>query len=158
MPYEEVKYSATQAWKQSQKNNLLNSLATKIVKDINEGSTLKEAVLDLKNKSITEQIIVRGQPSQNLGNNIIADIFSSDAGAVVQGEAPKINTRQIAILEEVLSSEEFPTGEILKIIQERSSQEISNDLQNAYQQAILKDNTLSEYPEKVKVVLGITEE
>lgn len=158
MPYEEVKYSATQAWKQSQKNNLLNSLATKIVKDINEGSTLKEAVLDLKNKSITEQIIVRGQPSQNLGNNIIADIFSSDAGAVVQGEAPKINTRQIAILEEVLSSEEFPTGEILKIIQERSSQEISNDLQNAYQQAILKDNTLSEYPEKIKVVLGITEE
>ena len=119
---------------------------------------MKEAVLDLKNKSITEQIIVRGQPPQNLGNNIIEDIFSSNMGQSFKANAPKINTRQIAILEEVLSSEEFPTGEILKIIQERSSQEISNDVQNAYQQAILKDKTLSEYPEKVKVVLGIAEE
>jgi peptidyl-prolyl cis-trans isomerase D len=158
MPYEEVKYPATQAWKQSQKNSLLNSLATEIVKDINEGLTLKEVVLNLKNKSITEQIIIRGQPPRNLGNSIVIDIFDSNKGAVVQGDAPTKNTKQIAILEEVLSSEEFPTGEILKIIQDRSSQEISNDVQNAYQQAILKDKTLSEYPEKVKVVLGIAEE
>jgi len=75
MPYEEVKYPATQAWKQSQKNTLLNSLATKIVKDINEGLTLKEVVLNLKNKSITEQIIIRGQPPQNLGNSIVSRYF-----------------------------------------------------------------------------------
>ena len=60
--------------------------------------------------------------------------------------------------DEVISNEEFPTGEILKIIQERSSQEISNDLQSAYQTAILKDKVLNEYPEKIKVVLGIAEE
>ena len=109
-------------------------------------------------KAIEEVIIVRGQPPRTVGRNIVADIFDSNVGSIVQGEAPIVNARQIAILDEVISSEEFPTVEILKIIQERSSQEISNDLQSAYQTAILKDKVLNEYPEKIKVVLGIAEE
>ena len=157
-PYEKVKYSATQAWLQTQKNNLLNELATKIIKEINEGASMKEIAFNLDNKAIEEVIIVRGQPPRTVGRNIVADIFDSNVGSIVQGEAPIVNARQIAILDEVISSEEFPTGEILKIIQERSSQEISNDLQSAYQTAILKDKVLNEYPEKIKVVLGIAEE
>jgi len=41
-------------------------------------------------------------------------------------------------------------------LQEQATQVISSDLQNAYQQAILRENELREYPEKVRSALGIT--
>jgi hypothetical protein len=66
-------------------------------------------------------------------------------------------TRQIAILTEIVPNQDGLAGQFLDVLQEQATQAISSDLQNAYQQAILRENELREYPEKVKAALGITD-
>jgi len=46
-------------------------------------------------------------------------------------------------------------GQFLDVLQEQVTSAISSDLQNAYQQAILTENELRQYPEKIKEALGI---
>ena len=78
-------------------------------------------------------------------------------GAVSRGPGPQGQTRQIAKLTEIIPNQDGLAGQFLDVLHEQATQAISSDLQNAYQQAILRENELREYPEKVKTALGITD-
>jgi len=54
-----------------------------------------------------------------------------------------------------LPNQDALAGQFLDVIQERASAELSSDIQNAYQQAILKENPLEEFPAQVRNALGL---
>ena len=76
--------------------------------------------------------------------------------AVSRGPGPQGITRQVAKLTAIVPNQDGLAGQFLDVLQEQATSAISSDLQNAYQQAILRENELREFPEKVQAALGIT--
>ena len=85
-------------------------------------------------------------------------MLDGQVGAVSRGAGPQGLTRQIAKLTAIVPNQDGLAGQFLDVLQEQATQAISSDLQNAYQQAILRENELREYPEKVRAALGITDD
>ena len=157
-PFEEVKERATTAWKARQTGNALDELMTEIAGKLQTGEDIKtvaESVGD--GASVEDIVIVRAQPPQTLGAPVVIGMLDGAVGAVSRGAGPQGQTRQIARLTEIVPNQDGLAGQFLDVLQEQATQAISSDLQNAYQQAILRENELREYPEKVKAALGITD-
>jgi len=157
-PFEEVKEKATVAWKASQTGEALDELMTELAGKLQTGEDIK-AVADTieTGASIEDIVIVRAQPPQTLGAPVVIGMLDGAVGAVSRGAGPQGLTRQIARLTEIVPNQDGLAGQFLDVLQEQATQAISSDLQNAYQQAILRENELREYPEKVKAALGITD-
>ena len=157
-PFEEVKERATVAWKASQTGEALDELMTELAGKLQTGEDIK-AVADTieTGASIEDIVIVRAQPPQTLGAPVVIGMLDGAVGAVSRGAGPQGLTRQIARLTEIVPNQDGLAGQFLDVLQEQATQAISSDLQNAYQQAILRENELREYPEKVKAALGITD-
>ena len=67
-------------------------------------------------------------------------------------------TQQIARLESITASQDGLAGTYLSVLQEQATSAISNDIQNAYQSAIIKENPVQPYPNQIRSVLGLTAE
>lgn len=157
-PFEEVKEQAAAAWKVEQTGNALDELMTELAGKLQTGEDINavaKAVGD--GASVEEIVIVRAQPPRTLGAPVIIGMLDGAVGAVSRGAGPQGQTRQIARLTEIVPNQDGLAGQFLDVLQEQATQAISSDLQNAYQQAILRENELREYPEKVKTALGITD-
>ena len=157
-PFEEVKDRATTAWKTEQTGKALDELMTELAGKLQTGEDIKvvaEAVGD--GASVEDILIARAQPPRTLGAPVVIGMLDGAVGAVSRGAGPQGQTRQIAKLTEIIPNQDGLAGQFLDVLQEQATQAISSDLQNAYQQAILRENELREYPEKVRTALGITD-
>ena len=155
-PFDDVKEKATAAWKTSQTGEALDELATELASKLQTGEDINAVADTIENgASIEEIVIVRAQPPQTLGAPVVLGMLDGAVGAVSRGVGPQGVTRQIAKLTEIVPNQDGLAGQFLDVLQEQATQAISSDLQNAYQQAILRENELREYPEKVKSALGI---
>jgi peptidyl-prolyl cis-trans isomerase D len=158
-PFEEVKEQATTAWKREQTGEALDELMTELASKLQTGEDINavaEAVKD--GASVESVVIVRAQPPRTLGAPVVLGMLDGAIGAVSRGEGPQGQTRQIAKLTDIIPNQDGLAGQFLDVLQEQATQAISSDLQNAYQQAILRENELREYPEKVKAALGISDD
>ena len=157
--FEEVKDRATVAWKNTKTSEAMDELATELASKIQTGEDINDVAKSLENgASVEEIVIVRAQPPRTLGNAVVLGMLDGQVGAVSRGAGPQGLTRQIAKLTEIVPNQDGLAGQFLDVLQEQATQAISSDLQNAYQQAILRENELREYPEKVRTALGITDD
>ena len=156
-PFDEVKGAATAAWKTSQTGDALDELAVELASKLQTGEDINALVKAVeKGASVEEIVIVRAQPPRTLGNAVVLGMLDGAVGAVSRGAGPDGTTRQVAKLTEIVPNQDGLAGQFLDVLQEQATQAISSDLQNAYQQAILRENELLEYPDKVQAALGIT--
>jgi len=156
-PFEEVKDNATMAWKLEQTGKALDELAADLAGKLQTGEDIKAVATSVETgASVEEIIIVRAQPPRTLGNSVVLGMLDGAVGAVSRGAGPQGVTRQVAKLTAIVPNQDGLAGQFLDVLQEQATQAISSDLQNAYQQAILRENELREYPEKVRSALGIT--
>ena len=85
-------------------------------------------------------------------------MLDGEIGAIARGKGVAIQTRQIGQLGEIIPNQDEVAGQFLDVLQEQTTAAISSDLQNAYTQAILAENEVREFPNKVKEALGIQTE
>ena len=157
-PFEEVKERATAAWKVEQTGDALDTLMTELASKLQTGEDINDVAKAVGDgASVEDIVIVRAQPPQTLGAPGVIGMLDGAVGAVARGAGPQGQTRQIARLTEIVPNQDGLAGQFLDVLQEQATQAISGDLQNAYQQAILRENELREYPEKIKSALGITD-
>jgi len=157
-PFDEVKEAATAAWKTAQTGEALDELATDLASKLQTGEDINAVAKTIESgASVEEIVIVRAQPPRTLGNRVVLGMLDGAVGAVSRGAGPEGITRQVAKLTEIVPNQDGLAGQFLDVLQEQATQAISSDLQNAYQQAILRENELREYPEKIKSALGITD-
>ena len=158
-PFEEVKTNATTAWKFTKTGEAMDELAAELASKIQTGEDINAVADSIENgASVEEIVIVRAQPPRTLGNSVVLGMLDGQVGAVSRGAGPQGLTRQIAKLTAIVPNQDGLAGQFLDVLQEQATQAISSDLQNAYQQAILRENELREYPEKVRAALGITDD
>lgn len=157
-PFEEVKDAATSAWKAQQTGEALDALAAELASKLQTGEAISAVAKTVANgASVEEVVIVRAQPPRTLGNVVVLGMLDGAVGAVSRGPGPQGVTRQVAKLTQIVPNQDGLAGQFLDVLQEQATQAISSDLQNAYQQAILRENELREFPEKVQAALGISD-
>jgi len=155
-PFEEVKADATAAWKTGQINEALDAKMLELAGKAQTGESLQSIADEIgTGASIDDVILVRSTPSQQVGPLVNVGLLEASVGDIKRGEGPKPLTRQIARLDRISANTDIVAGRFEDVIQEQINSAISADIQNAYQNAILKEYPLREYPEKVKSTLGV---
>jgi len=156
-PFEEVKNQALAAWTQEEIGKELDELAANLGSRAQAEETLDALAEEIGDGAKVEEIlIVRAQPPETLGPRVSVGVMDGDIGEIVRGPGAQPQTRQVAKLLQIIPNQDGLAGQFLDVLQEQATSAISSDLQNAYQQAILSENPLQEYPEKIKSALGIT--
>jgi len=154
--FSEVKDQATLAWKSEKTGEALDELVVKLAAEAKDGKTLASIASDFeKGVSVDDLVIVRASPPQDLSPQVTLGILDGQIGSITRGNGITVQTRQIGQLEEIVPNEDGLAGQFLDVLQEQVTTAISSDLQNAYQQAILSENELREYPQNIKKALGI---
>ena len=154
--FEDVKDQATTAWKAEKTGEALDELAIELAAKARAGESLVSLTSSAE-KGITydDVVIVRSTPPQDLSPQVVTELLDGELGAIARGHGALHQTRQIGQLEEIVPNQDGLAGQFLDILQEQATAAISSDLQNAYQQAILSENELKEYPANIKQALGI---
>ena len=154
--FETVKDQATKAWKSEKIGEALDELAIDLAAKARSGESLVSLTSSAE-KGITydDVVIVRSSPPQDLSPQVVTELLDGQLGAIARGDGVTPQTRQIGKLEEIVPNQDGLAGQFLDILQEQATAAISSDLQNAYQQAILSENELQEYPANIKQALGI---
>ena len=154
--FTDVKDQATLAWKAKKTGEALDELVIDLASKAQSGDSLA-SLTSTSEKGITvdDVVIVRSTPPQDLSREVVLGMLEGQVGAIARGAGIATQTRQIGKLQEIVPNQDGLAGQFLDVLQEQATTAISSDLQNAYQQAILSENELREYPEKIKQALGI---
>ena len=155
-PFEEVKARATQFWKAEQLTEALTEKSVAINSEIRSGKTLEQAAQELgEGASLREIGLVRSNPPQDIGAQVVVGLLSADIGDIIRGPGATPAVMNIARLDTIIPNADGLAGQFLDVLQDRTTAALSTDIQNAYQNAVLLENPLREYPEQVKSALGI---
>ncbi len=156
-PFEDVKDKALAAWTQEEIGKELDELAAELAGKAQTGESLETLAKDVGNGAKIEEILlVRARPPETLGARVTVDLLDGEIGEISRGPGAQPQTRQVAKLLQIIPNQDGLAGQFLDVLQEQATAAISSDLQNAYQQAVLREHTLQEYPDKIKTALGIT--
>ncbi len=156
---DEVRDIATAFWKTEQIDEALNDKLIELGQAVQGGQTLEEALAQVPDGgSINEVVLVRSSPPQTLGGRVTVDLLDASVGDIVRGDGPTNLTRQIAILTDIVENADGLAGQFADVMQEQATAQIRMDLNQAYQNAVISDNPLRQYPEKVRQVLGLEDE
>ena len=154
--FDDTKDQAARLWKAEKLEESLNDLMLELAGKAQTGETLESIQAGFENGASLEEImLVRANPGQKLGPKLAFDILEGSVGDVKRGEGPTRMTRQIAVLEEIISNQDSLGGQYADYLQDQVTAEIINDLQLAYRQAVLVDHPLQENQDGVKQVLGL---
>lgn len=157
--FETVKARAAVAWKAEKTNEALDELLLELASKAQTGTSLASIASDAeKGITIDDVVIVRASPPQDLSQQVVVGMLDGQVGAIARGQGMVDQTRQIGKLNEIVPNKDGLAGQFLDVLQEQATTAISSDLQNAYQQAILAENELKEFPDKIKQALGIQTE
>ena len=156
-PFEEVKDKALVAWTQEEIGKELDELAADLAGKAQTGETLEALAAEIgSGAKVEEVLLVRAQPPETLGPRVTVGLLDGEIGEISRGPGPQPQTRQVAKLLQIIPNQDGLAGQFLDVLQEQATSAISSDLQNAYQQAVLREHPLQEYPDKIKTALGIT--
>jgi len=154
--FTDVKDQATLAWKAEKTGEALDELVIDLASKAQSGDSLASLTsTSEKGLTVDDVVIVRSTPPQDLSREVVLGMLEGQVGAIARGAGIATQTRQIGTLQEIVPNQDGLAGQFLDVLQEQATTAISSDLQNAYQQAILSENELREYPEKIKQALGI---
>ena len=155
-PFDEVKETATLAWKAARVSEALDELAGELALKARGGESLADIASSVENgASVEDLIIVRSTPPQNISPQVTLGMLEGDIGAISRGKTADGKSRNIGKLLDIIPNRDGVAGQFLDVLQEQATAAISSDLQNAYQQAILADHPLRENQAKIRQALGI---
>ncbi len=155
-PFDEVKDQAAALWKTERLNENLDELMLDLAGEAQTGKTLEELMAGVENgASIDEVILLRTAPPQTVGPQVTVGLLEAQIGDVERGPGPTQLTRQIAVLTDIVENQDGLAGQFADLLQDQMTAAIRSDLNQAYQNAVISENPVQEYPEMVKQILGV---
>lgn len=156
-PFEDVKELAQAAWTREQIDAALGDLMVEFTSKVQEGQSLEDLAASLIAGATVENVtLTRTQQTPTVGPAVAQGLLTGAVGDIERGQGAAPLTRQIGKLTKIVSGEDqLPLG-VLSGLQGQAVDMLSRDLQYAYQQSVLKEHTLREYPENIRQTLGIT--
>lgn len=158
-PFEENKARAKAMWTTERTSDALDELLLDLASKAQTGESLSSLAASIPNgASLEEIVIIRSSPGEKLGPQVAVGVLDAGIGDIERGPGPVPLTRQIAQLKDVIQNNDGLAGEYADLLQDQATAAIRSDLNVAYQTAVLADNPVQEYPDKVKSVLGLDAE
>ena len=158
-PFDEVRELAAALWKTERLNEAMDELMFDLAGEVQTGKTLEDVSADIANgASIDEVILLRTNPSRQVGPQVTVGLLEAEIGDVERGPGPAALTRQVAVLTDIVENTDGLAGQFADILQEQMTAAIRSDLNDAYQRAVISENPLQEFPDKIKQTLGVDEQ
>ena len=158
-PFDEVREQAAALWKTERLNEAMDELMFDLAGEVQTGKTLEDVSADIANgASIDEVILLRTNPSRQVGPQVTVGLLEAEIGDVERGPGPAALTRQVAVLTDIVENTDGLAGQFADILQEQMTAAIRSDLNDAYQRAVISENPLQEFPDKIKQTLGVDEQ
>lgn len=155
-PFEDIREEAMSAYMSEQRAEALRAKAIELTERVRGGESLDALKAEIGDAADLSQTgLVRTNPPEFLGPQVTVGLFDGAVGDVVRGPGAQGITQQIAKLERITASQDGLAGTYLEVLQEQATSSISNDIQNAYQAAIIKENPVQQYPAQIRSVLGL---
>ncbi len=154
--FDDVRDQAAAFWADQKTNEALDTLMRDLADKARDGETLEALQASLGDSATLEDVILlRSNPGQRTGQQLTAGLLDANVGDIERGPGPQRLTRQIAKLTDIVENKDGLAGQYADILQDQATAAIRSDLNNAYQQAVLSENPIVEYPEKVRSILGL---
>lgn len=155
----DVRQQAAALWTQGKTNEALDERMRDLAQSARDGKTLETLQTEIGDGAALEDIVLlRSSRSERVGPGLTAELLDGSIGDVVRGSGPRPLTRQIAILTDIIESNDGLAGQYADLLQDQATAAIRSDLNNAYQQAILAENPYQEFPDKIRRTLGLDTE
>lgn len=155
-PFDEIRDRALANWKTEQIDELLQEKMLNLAGRAESGEQLSDIASEIgAGALISEATLVRGQPDQTLGARVLVGVLDGTIGTVARGQGAQPLTRQIALVTDIISNNDGLAGQFADVIEQQLLNGVSSDIQNAYRQAIFKDNPVNEYPAQIAQQLGV---
>ncbi len=155
-PFEDISEEALQAYLFQERTQLLREKALEITQRARAGESLSALNAELGDAATLEDVpLIRTNPPQTLGNEVTVGLFDADEGDVLRGAGQLPLTEQIATLDRIIASQDGLAGTYLEVLQGQMTAAISADIQTAYQEAVIKENPVQQYPDKIRSTLGL---
>ncbi|MGJ8564000.1 MAG: SurA N-terminal domain-containing protein [Alphaproteobacteria bacterium] len=155
-PFDDVRDRAKSLWITQKTNEALDERMYDLAGRAQAGENLDIILADAPNgASVEDVILVRSAPSQKIGPQVTVGLLDAGIGDIERGAGSVPMTRQIAILTDIVANQDGLAGQYADILQDQATAAILSDLNNAYQQAVLNDNPIREFPEKIIALLGL---
>ena len=146
-------------WTTARINEALDERMIDLASKAQAGESLTAILASIDNgASLEDVILLRSSPGQKLGPQVTVGLLDAAIGDIERGPGPTPLTRQIAKLTNIVENKDGLAGQYADLLQDQATAAIRSDLNVAYQTAVLADNPVKEYPDKVKTVLGLDAE
>lgn len=157
-PFETVKDQATFAWMNKQYDTALGDLARAIAERARAGESLSE-INDSFESGVTldDIIMVRSSRADGIGPVVTTRLFEASVGEIVQGDGADALTRNIATVTDVIGNTDALVGGYADAMQTQISSALSQDINQAYQSALLRESDVQIFDDKIRAILGVTE-
>lgn len=157
--FEDVREQAAGYWTQERTNEALDDLMLDLNNRAKDGETLESLQAELGDIATLEDVfLLRSSRSEKTGQRLTVALLDAAVGDIERGPGPSLMTRQIAVLTDIIESKDGLAGQYADLLQDQATAAILSDLNNAYQQAVISENPIQEFPDKVKRTLGLDTE
>ena len=155
-PFEDTRDQAAAMWKTLQIDDAINELMLETASKAQTGTSLDDLAKEIGDgATVTETILVRSAPNDELGPTVQVGLLEGELGDIKRGQGSKPLTRQIAELTAIVANADGLAGQFADALQEQASVAVRSDLQRAYQDAVIAENPLQENPDKIRSLLGL---
>ena len=155
-PFDEIRSRALANWKTEQIDELLQEKMLDLASRAQSGEQLSDIASEIGAGAVIANVsLVRGQPDQTLGPRVLVGVLDGTIGTVARGQGAQPLTRQVALVTDIVSNNDGLAGQFADVIEQQLLNGVSADIQQAYRQAIFKDNPVAEYPAQIAQQLGV---
>jgi peptidyl-prolyl cis-trans isomerase D len=157
-PFDDVKGQALTAWTNTQIDKALSALEGTIKTRLRAGETFAQINDSLpKGALLNDIVMVRSSRSPSLSGSVAARAFSAQMGQSVSGNGPIPLTRSVVMVNDIIANSDDMAGGFADAMRLQASTELSSDIQQAYRIALLKDNEVFVFEDKIRRQLGISD-
>ncbi len=156
--FEESKVEAEIMWKDDYVESQLEELSLNISTRLAEGESLADIAASIEKGASIEQVtLMRNSRPQTMGPIIFSGLIEGVEGDPVIGSGALVQTRQIATLDKIVANTTpIPDSERATEM-DRITAEIAQDIETAYQQAVIAQHPYTTNEEALRRVLGLDE-
>lgn len=155
-PFADVREQALAAWHLKKADEALAKLSEDLVARASGGESLEDLAKEVGNgASVSETLMIRAARTQGLGNQLIVRLFDARQGQTVRGVADNGLDRIIGQVVTITPNEDPIMPTIADTLRKQSAEAINNDIQQAYQRALLAENPAKPVTANIERALGV---
>lgn len=153
-PIDEIRDDAVALWKSQKRSEALTQKGVALDKRLRDGETL-EAIAEELDVNVRELALRRSSPPNDVSRGVIVGMLDGEPGDVGRGPGVVPGTYEVAVLDTISNRNERVSGQILNIIREQVSEQLSVDISQAYQEAIIADNPQMVFDDQLRAALNL---